>query len=276
MNVNQLREQGNDFFKSEKYKEAYNSYMKAIDMCDKNNKPLISQLLTNLSATALILERVSESIHLSTQAIDLDPTNFKAYIRRGNSLCESMDWQGAYNDFETAIRINPSAVYFKQRMDFAKQQIVNPHIPDESIPLSFEISQTITQKEQTNEPVLDAVRKMMQGIRPNKDYLKGLIRKVYQLQHSLPNIVFINCSSTIKIVGDIHGQFQDLIQIFERYGYPSKSNPYLFNGDFVDRGSMGVEVVSALLMFKALDMESIYMNRGNQYVFHSTLECFEY
>jgi hypothetical protein len=48
----------------------------------------------------------------------------------------------------------------------------------------------------------------------------------------------------------VHGQFYDLMNIFAINGLPSVANPYLFNGDFVDRGSFSVEVVLTLLMFK--------------------------
>jgi serine/threonine-protein phosphatase 5 len=46
-------------------------------------------------------------------------------------------------------------------------------------------------------------------------------------------------------------------------GVPSDTNPYLFNGDFVDRGSFSVEVVLTLFCFKLLYPNHVFMARGN-------------
>ena len=46
-------------------------------------------------------------------------------------------------------------------------------------------------------------------------------------------------------------------------GYPSSNNPYLFNGDFVDRGSFSIEVILTYLMWKISDPTCIYLTRGN-------------
>jgi serine/threonine-protein phosphatase 5 len=70
-------------------------------------------------------------------------------------------------------------------------------------------------------------------------------------------------SARITVCGDTHGQFYDVLHIFETNGYPSADNPYLFNGDYVDRGSFGVEVVLTYLMFKMHDPNCIFLARGN-------------
>jgi len=67
----------------------------------------------------------------------------------------------------------------------------------------------------------------------------------------------------ITVCGDTHGQFYDVVNIFEMNGYPSRTNPYLFNGDFVDRGSFSVEVILTYLLFKIHDPNCIFLTRGN-------------
>ncbi|KAJ8604349.1 hypothetical protein CTAYLR_002530 [Chrysophaeum taylorii] len=81
----------------------------------------------------------------------------------------------------------------------------------------------------------------------------------------LPTVVHVSTALTprLTIVGDIHGQFKDLIHIFSHNGLPSFDNPYVFNGDFVDRGPHSVEVLVLIMGFALADPYSIYVNRGN-------------
>lgn len=67
----------------------------------------------------------------------------------------------------------------------------------------------------------------------------------------------------LTVCGDTHGQFYDVLNIFQMNGWPHKTNPYLFNGDFVDRGSFSFEVIFTFLIWKLHDPSSIYLTRGN-------------
>jgi serine/threonine-protein phosphatase 5 len=67
----------------------------------------------------------------------------------------------------------------------------------------------------------------------------------------------------LTVCGDTHGQFYDVMNIFGTNGWPDRSNPYLFNGDFVDRGSFSLEVIMSLLLWKLHDPACIYLTRGN-------------
>jgi serine/threonine-protein phosphatase 5 len=67
----------------------------------------------------------------------------------------------------------------------------------------------------------------------------------------------------ITICGDTHGQYFDVINIFKKFGKVNNEHVYLFNGDFVDRGSWGCEVALLLYTLKVLYPNRIFINRGN-------------
>ncbi|XP_023633997.1 serine/threonine-protein phosphatase 5-like [Capsella rubella] len=88
----------------------------------------------------------------------------------------------------------------------------------------------------------------------HKRYAYQIVLQTRQILLALPSLIDISVPNGkhITVCGDVHGQFYDLLNSFELNGLPSEENPYLFNGDFVDRGSFSIEIILTLFAFKCM------------------------
>ena len=74
--------------------------------------------------------------------------------------------------------------------------------------------------------------------------------------------MLVDLEAPLHVCGDIHGQYYDLLRIFEHCGYPGDIN-YLFLGDYVDRGKQSLETICLLLAYKIKYPSKVTLLRGN-------------
>uniref|UniRef100_A0A6I8NCL8 Serine/threonine-protein phosphatase n=1 Tax=Ornithorhynchus anatinus TaxID=9258 RepID=A0A6I8NCL8_ORNAN len=96
-------------------------------------------------------------------------------------------------------------------------------------------------------------------------YVLQLLHETKKVLKQMPNITHLSTSyfKEITVCGDLHGKLDDLLLIFYKNGLPSGENPYIFNGDFVDRGKHSMEILIILFAFLLVYPNDLHLNRGN-------------
>uniref|UniRef100_A0A7S0DFW9 Serine/threonine-protein phosphatase n=1 Tax=Amorphochlora amoebiformis TaxID=1561963 RepID=A0A7S0DFW9_9EUKA len=137
-------------------------------------------------------------------------------------------------------------------------------------PRSSPLKQNSPKRRAAQEELLDdIIARLTSGITNKKpgttgDMLESELR--YLAKHCgrtmLKESSLLELDAPIKIVGDIHGQFADLLRLLIVGGFPPQQK-YLFLGDYVDRGPQSLEVVALLFAYKIRYPDKIYLLRGN-------------
>ncbi|CAM9169476.1 unnamed protein product [Chrysoparadoxa australica] len=107
-----------------------------------------------------------------------------------------------------------------------------------------------------------AVKSMRPGteVTLKEEHISLIVRASRSVFLGQPMLLEVNCP--INICGDTHGQYHDLLRLFETGGFPPQHN-YIFLGDYVDRAKQSIETLVLLLCYKLKYPESFFLLRGN-------------
>ncbi|XP_059047787.1 serine/threonine-protein phosphatase 5 [Achroia grisella] len=278
-----LKNEANEFFKKQNYNSAIELYTKAIE---KNSKNAV--FFANRSIANLRLENFGYALSDASKAIELDRAYTKAYYRRAAAHMFLGKYKLALKDFEYVTKVRPNdqdaKVKFNECNKIVKKIAFEKAISvdKKEVNLADSINlDVMTIEDEYEGPSLEDgkvtlkfVTELMEHYKQQKKLHKKYAYKILidvkaylQKQCSLVDIK-VPDDEKFTVCGDIHGQFYDLMNIFQLNGLPSEKNPYLFNGDFVDRGSFSVECIFTLFSFKLLFPNHFFMSRGN----HETLD----
>ena len=250
-----------------------------ISPTETNENKIMSILYTNRSITNFNLNKYRDAAIDATRGLYSDMTNKEAFVARGKASLKMRNFESAYNDFIEALKLDPQSKYIFQLSNSTYYKIKEETVLNEIKTTKYLISNYQyypIQRKVEKEFDFDAfsindakeICKIVQKFElPTQEVVYEILQRMCNLLNLLPNIVHVDDVKEVIIVGDTHGQLQDVLNIFKMHGYPTPERPYLFNGDFVDRGSQGLEILLILFAFKIADERCIYINRGNQYVF---------
>jgi len=141
-----------------------------------------------------------------------------------------------------------------------EQSIVN--LMTDSTQNNTQANQEFENKIQSIITCLLRVKKHVAGkeVKLQEEDIRSLCFKARAILTNQP--ILLELEAPIKIVGDIHGQYYDLLRLFEYGGFPPEAN-YLFLGDYVDRGKQSLETICLLLAYKIKFSENFFILRGN-------------
>lgn len=265
------------------YSDAVEGYTAAI-----THDPTNPVYWSNRAFAHIRQENFGSAIQDATQALELDSSYAKAYYRRGDASFALSHFRDAVADFRAAARLAPRDPDLRKKLSEAEREykrvrfeeaLAVPgdatsaldavHLEDIDVEPSYSGPRMESDGSGGYRLTLDFVKAMLEEFKEqrlvHRRFILQILLECHSIFRKLPSLVDLDVppSSHITVCGDTHGQYYDLMRIFELNGLPTADNPYVFNGDFVDRGSFSVEVILALLAFKAVDPTCMHLTRGN-------------
>lgn len=272
----EFKNQGNQAFAAHDWPKAIGFYSKAIELDDKQPTYYSNRAQANIKC-----EAYGYAIADATKAVELDPNFVKAYYRRAIAYTAILKSKDALKDFKTVVKKAPNDKDAKLKLAecekivrrlefFAAIEVGDPPSAAEGLDLDSmvvdaEYDGVRLESEMTTEFINDMLERFKNGKKIHKKYVYQIIMAVQKIVYDEPTMVEMQLEddATLTVCGDTHGQFFDLMELFRLNGFPTEKHYYLFNGDFVDRGSWSTEIALLLYAYKWMRPSAFFINRGN-------------
>ncbi|RHY37023.1 hypothetical protein DYB34_005397 [Aphanomyces astaci] len=273
-----FKEKGNDALKAFKFPLAVEMYTTAISLIPT------AIYYSNRAAAHIKMESYGLALEDASESIKIDPSYIKAYYRRASANLPLGHLKDALRDYRTVVKMKPTSAEAKSKMKLCEQLIRQAafaeaiqserHRPlSETIDVSAMVVDSsydgphLPETPPSTEFITDVLDHFKRGKLLHRKYVLQILLSMKSMLQALPSLLRIPLGSDaqahITVCGDTHGQFYDVCNIFALNGLPSETNPYLFNGDFVDRGSFSLEVVLTLFVMKLAFPGHVHLLRGN-------------
>ncbi|KAK9459344.1 Metallo-dependent phosphatase-like protein [Lipomyces oligophaga] len=283
-----IKNQANEVLASGNYQMAVQLYSKAIDL-----DPTSEIYWSNRAQAYIKDEMYGAAIQDATEAIRINPDYVKSYYRRAVAYTSLLRPQLALLDFKAVCARAPNdknarskrdecqkvvrRLAFEAAIEVADEPSVADSIDYESMTLEASYdgvklesdsetnAQGLPKLIMTQAFIDDMILRFKAGKRLPRKYLFAIIIETMAIFRSEPTMVEVEVGpdELMSVCGDTHGQFYDVLELFRFNGRPDERHIYLFNGDFVDRGSWSTEVAFLFLAYKWLYPTRFYLNRGN-------------
>ncbi|KAI6110627.1 phosphoprotein phosphatase [Pisolithus croceorrhizus] len=281
-----IKAEANKAFTGHNFTAAVKLYSEAIQL-----NPADATLWSNRAAARTKLEEYGFALADASKAIDINPKYAKAYYRRATCYLQLTKPQMAVLDFKKVLALEP-------RNDTVRAQLT----ATQKLVRKIEFEKAIETEEEKNavercleiigeggcEVESDYTGPKMQKSEDGKftitqgfvtqmiDWFKEgkkiprrfaweIILGAYAQFTKEESLVQISLGEgeTCDVIGDVHGQFYDLLHLYSLTGVPKADHYLLMNGDLVDRGSWSIEVILIAFAYKWLYPNRMFINRGN-------------
>lgn len=266
------------------FRTAVALYGDAIDLYPDDHTYYANRALGHIK-----LENFGSAIMDATKAVELDSTFMKGYYRRGIAYFALGKLRESKLDLDAVLKLDPDNREAQSKLAEVEKALKNTQsqstvatkvapkrhdgLADNAAlqPCNVSVEDGYSGPRMGDDNIVTDrfIDEMLQHFKDehilHRRYTLAILWQAHAILQAEDAVVDVPVprGSHITVCGDVHGQFYDLLNIFKLNGMPSEDNPYLFNGDFVDRGSFSLETILTLLAFKVRFPNSFHLNRGN-------------